>query len=107
MSQLTKLWVNLNSAILKCSVIILKAVISELLVVLNLAVVDCIEFLKLSSMCGYVEYLKREIAAPESIRALYHFPAWTVIVGQSFIYSFIYSLFMNKYNAVTNADLTE
>ena len=27
------------------------------------------------------------MAAPESINALYHFPAWTVIVGQSIIHA--------------------
>ena len=34
-----------------------------------------------------MEYLSSDIAAPESIRALYHFPAWTVMVGQSMIHA--------------------
>ena len=33
-----------------------------------------------------VEYLRSEIAAPESIRALYHFSAWALIVGQSMMH---------------------
>ena len=70
-----KLWVNLKSAILKCSAIIPKAMIGKLSTVFNLAVVGCIGGLKLSSMCWYVEYLRKEIATPELIRALYHFPA--------------------------------
>ena len=37
--QMTKLWVNLKSAILKCNAGIPKAVISELLAVFNLVVV--------------------------------------------------------------------
>ena len=65
-----KLWVNLKSAILRCSAVIPKAVIGEPSAVFNLAVVGCIGVLKLSSMCWYVEYLRSEIAAPESIRAL-------------------------------------
>ena len=34
-------------------------------------------------MFWYAEYLTREMAAPESIRALKHFPACTVMVRQS------------------------
>ena len=68
--QITKLWVNLKPAIHRCSVVIPKAVIGELSTVFNLAVVGCIGVLKLSSMCCYTEYLRSEIAAPESIRAL-------------------------------------
>ena len=30
-----------------------------------------------------MEYLNNDIAAPESIRALQCFPAWTMMVGQS------------------------
>ena len=51
LSQITKLWVNLKSAILKCKAVILKAVIGELLVVFNFAVVGCIGVLKLSPIC--------------------------------------------------------
>ena len=49
--QITKLWVNLKSAILKCSAIIPKAVIGELSMVFNLAVVGCIGVLKQSLIC--------------------------------------------------------
>ena len=83
--QITKMWVNWKSAILKCSAVISKGVISELSAVFTFVVVGCIGVLKLSSMCWYVEYQRSEIAAPESIRALHHFPAWTVMVGQSII----------------------
>ena len=62
--QMMKLWVNLKSAILRCSAAIPKAVIGELSMVFNLAVVSCIGVLKLSSMCWYIEYLRSEIAAP-------------------------------------------
>ena len=48
--QIIKLWVNLKSAILKCNVVIPKAVISGPSAVFNLAVVSCIGVLKLSSM---------------------------------------------------------
>ena len=85
--QITKLWVNLNSAILKCSAIIPKAVIGNPSPMFNLAVVGCIGVFKMSSMCWYVEYWRSDIAAPESIRALYCFLAWTVIVGQSMIHA--------------------
>ena len=50
LSQVTKLWVNLNSAICKCRAVIPRAVIDELMAVFNLAVVGCIGVLKLSSM---------------------------------------------------------
>ena len=48
LSQITKLWVNLNSAIHKCTAVIPKAVIGEPSAVLNLAVVGGKESLKLS-----------------------------------------------------------
>ena len=56
--------------ILRCSAVIPKAVISELSAVFNLAVVGCIGILKLLSMSWYIEYLRRKIATPESIRTL-------------------------------------
>ena len=40
--QITKLWVNLNSAILKCKAVIPRAVIGEPSAVFNLAVVGCV-----------------------------------------------------------------
>ena len=39
LSQMTKLWVNLKYAILKCNAVIPRAVISEMLAVFNLVVV--------------------------------------------------------------------
>ena len=68
--QITKLWVNLNSAILKCNAVIPKAVIGDLSAMFNFAVIGYFGVLKLSSMCWYVKNLRNEIAAPESIRAL-------------------------------------
>ena len=41
LSQITKLWVNLNSAIFKCRAVIPKAVISVPSAVLSLALVGC------------------------------------------------------------------
>ena len=35
----------------------------------------------------YAEYLSSVMVAPELINALYHFPAWTVIVGQSLMHA--------------------
>ena len=87
LSKITKLWLNLKSTIIKCSAIIIKAVIGALSTVFNLAVVGCIGVIKLSSMCWYVEYLRSEVAAPESMRALCHFLAWTVIMGQSMMHA--------------------
>ena len=49
--QIMKVWVNLKSAILKCSAVIPKGVIGKLSTVFNLAVVGCIGVLKQSSIC--------------------------------------------------------
>ena len=68
--QRTKLCVNLKSAILKCSAVIPRAVISEPSAVFDLAVVGQMGILKLLSMWWYVEYLISEIMAPKSVRAL-------------------------------------
>ena len=45
--QMTKLWVNLKSAIVRCSAVIPNAVIGELSTVFNLVFVGCIGVLKL------------------------------------------------------------
>ena len=55
--QRTKLWVNLKSAILKCSAVIPRPVIREPSTVFNLAVVGWIGVLKRLAMCWYAEYL--------------------------------------------------
>ena len=83
LSQIMKLWVKLKSAICMCSAVIPKAVMGEPSTVFSLAVVGCICVLKLLSICWYGEYHISEIAAPESINALYCFLACTVMVGQS------------------------
>ena len=49
--QITKLWLNLKSAILKFSAVIPKAVIGKPPAVFNFAVVGCIGVLKQSSIC--------------------------------------------------------
>ena len=46
------------------------AVIGDPSAVFNLVVVVCIGVLKLLSIVWYVEYLIRDMAAPESIRSL-------------------------------------
>ena len=74
---------NLKSAILQWSAVITKAIISDPAAIFYLDVDVCIGVLKLLSMVWYVEYLMSHMAAPESIRALWHFPTCTVIVGQS------------------------
>ena len=74
---------NLKSAILRWSAVIPNALIGDPYAVFNLVVVGCIDVLKLLSIVWYVEYLMRDMTAPGSIRALLHFPACTVIVGQS------------------------
>ena len=65
-----KLWLNFKSAILRWSAVIPNVFIGDPSKVFNLVVVDCISVLKLSSINWYVEYLMRDIAAPESIRTL-------------------------------------
>ena len=81
--HMMKLCENLKSAIGSWSVVILNAVIGDPFTVLRCINIDCIAVFKLLSMFWYVVYLTREVAPPESIRALYHFPTCTVIVGQS------------------------
>ena len=61
---------NLKSAILCWSTVIPNAVIGDPSAVFNFVMVACIDVLKLLSMVWYVEYLMRDMAAPESIRAL-------------------------------------
>ena len=73
LSHMMKLWVNLKSTILRWSAVIPNAVIGDLSAVFNLVVVGYIGILKLSSINWYVEYMIRDIAAPELIRALWHF----------------------------------
>ena len=68
--QMMKLWVNLKSAILRCSTVIPNVVIGEPSAVFNWVFVGCIWVLKLLSTNWYVECLISEIAAPESMRAL-------------------------------------
>ena len=80
-----KLWVNLKSAILRWSAVIPNGIIGDPSAVFHLVVVGCIGVSKLSSINWYVEYLMRDIAVPESLRSLQHFPACLVIVGQSII----------------------
>ena len=74
---------KLELAILRWSAVIPNAIFGNPSAVFNIVVVGWIGVLKLSSMSWYVEYLMSDIAAPESIMALQHFPAWTMIVGQS------------------------
>ena len=66
---------NLKSAILSWSAIILKSVIGDPSAAFELVVVACIGVLKLLSIVWYVEYLIRDMAAPESMRAIFlHVP---------------------------------
>ena len=74
---------NLKSAILSWSAVIPNALIGDPLVVFNFIIIVCVGVLKLLSLVWYVEYLMRDMAAPESIRVLLHLPVCTVIVGQS------------------------
>ena len=53
----------------------------------------CIALFKLLSTFWYIQYLTREMAAPESIRALYCFPVWTLMVGQSMMSDIVTCLF--------------
>ena len=61
---------NLKSTILSWSVVIPSAVIGDPSAVFNLVGVAHIGVLKLLSIVWYVEYLMRDMAAPESIKAL-------------------------------------
>ena len=65
-----KLWENLKSAVLSLSVVIPNAVIHGPSAVFNSTNVASIAVFKLLSVFCYVEYLTREITAPESIKAL-------------------------------------
>ena len=68
--DIMKLGVNLKSAFLRWSAVIPNALIGDPSAVFNVVVVSCIGVLKLLSINWYVEYLMRDMAAPESIRAL-------------------------------------
>ena len=68
--HMMKLWAHLKSAILSWSAIIPNAVIGDPSVVFNFVMVACTGVLKLLSIVWYVEYLVRDMTAPESIRAL-------------------------------------
>ena len=61
---------NLKSAIINWSALIPNAVIGDQSAVFNFVMVACIGVLKLLSIVWYVEYLMRDMHAPESIRAL-------------------------------------
>ena len=65
-----KLCENLKSAIQSWSVVILNAVIGDPSAVLTCIDVDCTAVLNCCQCSDSVEYLTREMAAPESIRAL-------------------------------------
>ena len=60
----------MKSAILGWSALTPNAVIGDPSAVFNIFMVVCIGVLKLLSIAWYVEYLMRDMAAPESIRAL-------------------------------------
>ena len=70
LSHMMKLWANLKYAILSWSAFIPNAVIGDPTAVFNFVMVTCIGVLKLLSIVWYVEYLMRDMAAPESIRDL-------------------------------------
>ena len=65
LSQIMNLSENLKSAILSWSVVIPNAFIGDPSVVFNCINVTCIDVVKLISMFWYIEYLTREMAAPE------------------------------------------
>ena len=67
LSHIMKLWANLKSAILRWSAVTPNAVIDDPSAVFNFAMVACICVLKLLSIVWYVEYLRRDMAAPESM----------------------------------------
>ena len=93
LSHMMKLLENLKSAILSWSVVIPSAVIGDPSAVFRCTNVVSIAVFKLLSMFWYVQYLTRGMAAPESMRALYCFPACTVIVGQSMMSAIVIYLF--------------
>ena len=65
---MTKLWVNLKSAILKCNAIIPKAVMGEPSVVFNFAVVGWIGVLKLLSICYMLSIRLVKLLLPNQLR---------------------------------------
>ena len=70
LSHMMKLCENLKSATLSWSVIIPNAVIGDPSAVFSCIKVVCMAVFKMLSMVWYIEYLTRDMAAPESIRAL-------------------------------------
>ena len=60
----------MKSAILNWSAVIPSAIIGDLSAVFNLVVVAHVGVLKLLSIVWYMEYLMRDMAAPESLKAL-------------------------------------
>ena len=68
LSHIMQFWVNLKSAILRWSAVIPYVATGDPSAVFNLVVVACIDVLKLLSIVWSVEYLVRDMAAPESIR---------------------------------------
>ena len=65
-----KLWEGLKFSILSWSVFIPNALIGGPSAVFSCIKVTCIAVLKLLFMVWYIEYLTRDMAAPESIKAL-------------------------------------
>ena len=65
-----KLWEKLKSAIISWSIVIPSADIGDLSAVFICTDVVYTVCFKLLSMFWYVQYLTREMAAPESMRAL-------------------------------------
>ena len=70
LSLMMKLCGNIKSPIWSWSVVIPTAVIGDQSIVFSCIEVACIAVYKLLSMAWYIEYLTRDIAAPESIKAL-------------------------------------
>ena len=70
LSHIMNLSENLKSAILSLNVIIPNAVIGDPSAVFSCIIVACIAVFKVLSKFWYVEYLTREMAAPDSIWAL-------------------------------------
>ena len=73
---------NLNSTIVRCSAVIPNAVIGDPSAVFNLVVVVYIGVLKLLSIAWYVQYLMRDMAAPESMSLIVfscmYYYCWTI-----------------------------
>ena len=83
LSHMMKVWENLKLAVQRCKVALPKGDTDDPSAVLRCTAAGSILVLWWSSIILYMLVWANKRAAPESIRALKHFPACTLTMGQS------------------------